>query len=467
MKVLKKTTAAIVAATTVSVVAPTQAATQPTSLVLNENYDVIDLSQSAQTAIAVANNSGVVLEEYTGTINLNEDRTEDIEITNYNKSHSYTVTSSNDAIATAIVKGEEVVITGKSSGTAVITVKNLTNNTTANVTVTVNGLTPTQPVEPVQPQVSGIILDKTTVAINLDKDRTEDVEIENYNRSHSYTVSSSDRSVATSVLNGNDLVITGHKVGTAVFTVKDLTNNTTAQVTVTVTQSQPSTPVPDKNVVTNLEGTYYISAKHSGKVLAVENGNSETVVTQQEKTDSAYQQWTLTEVSRGVYKITNQATGLVMDVAQGVTKDGAKIIQYKDVGSTNQQWRLIANLDGSYDIVSVRSGKYLDIEGASQERGANLIQWTNHDGENQNFVLECIDSINQGSSLVSLILDKNTVSIDLNQDRTEDVEIENYNRSHTYTVTSSFPYCLTACFAPFFLKIFNIILKSAPANQSS
>ena len=141
-------------------------------------------------------------------------------------------------------------------------------------------------------------------------------------------------------------------------------------------------------VKTSLEGTYYITAKHSGKVLTVENGNSETVVKQQEKTDSAYQQWTLTEVSRGGYKITNQATGLVMDVAQGATKDGAKMIQYKDVGSTNQQWRLIANSDGSYDIVSVRSGKHLDIEGASQENGANLIQWTSNGGANQKFVLE-------------------------------------------------------------------------------
>ena len=37
---------------------------------------------------------------------------------------------------------------------------------------------------------------------------------------------------------------------------------------------------------TSLAGTYYISAKHSGKVLTVENGNSGTMITQQDKQDS-------------------------------------------------------------------------------------------------------------------------------------------------------------------------------------
>lgn len=34
---------------------------------------------------------------------------------------------------------------------------------------------------------------------------------------------------------------------------------------------------------TSLAGTYYISAKHSGKVLTVENGNSGTMIIQQDK----------------------------------------------------------------------------------------------------------------------------------------------------------------------------------------
>lgn len=145
---------------------------------------------------------------------------------------------------------------------------------------------------------------------------------------------------------------------------------------------------------TSLAGTYYISAKHSGKVLTVENGNSGTMITQQDKQDSDYQKWTVRAVSNEVYQIQNLASGLVLDVAQGVISDGAKIIQYENVGSTNQQWQFVGHADGSYEITSVCSGKNLDVEGASQENGANLIQWIGNGGENQKFVLENSVSIN-------------------------------------------------------------------------
>lgn len=121
---------------------------------------------------------------------------------------------------------------------------------------------------------------------------------------------------------------------------------------------------------TGLAGTYYIQAKHSGKVLTVEDGNAGAVVTQQDKQDSDYQKWVVTETSNGIYKIMNRASGLVLDVAEGVTTDGANIIQYQNMDSGNQQWRIIGSADGSYEIVSVRSGKYLDVTRSQTQNGA-------------------------------------------------------------------------------------------------
>ena len=43
----------------------------------------------------------------------------------------------------------------------------------------------------------------------------------------------------------------------------------------------------------------------------------------------------------GYYTVANQLSGMVLDVRNKSTADGAQIIQYPSNGGTNQQWSLI------------------------------------------------------------------------------------------------------------------------------
>lgn len=50
--------------------------------------------------------------------------------------------------------------------------------------------------------------------------------------------------------------------------------------------------------------------------------------------------WSITSTDGNFYKITNQATGLVLEVNQGSTNDGAFLVQGTWTGATHQQWTI-------------------------------------------------------------------------------------------------------------------------------
>lgn len=50
--------------------------------------------------------------------------------------------------------------------------------------------------------------------------------------------------------------------------------------------------------------------------------------------------WKLEPTGDGYYYIVVQHSGKVLDVADGNTEDGAKIIQWSETGSDNQKWKL-------------------------------------------------------------------------------------------------------------------------------
>ena len=134
-------------------------------------------------------------------------------------------------------------------------------------------------------------------------------------------------------------------------------------------------------------GTYEIVARHSGKVIGI-NGGSTTAgatVTQQTYSGATYQQFVLTDLGNGYYKISpTSSTSMALDVNGASTTDGASIVQWNYGGSNNQQWQIVAN--GSYyNIKSRNSGKCLDVSGLSTADGASINQWTCGAGTNQQF----------------------------------------------------------------------------------
>jgi hypothetical protein len=85
------------------------------------------------------------------------------------------------------------------------------------------------------------------------------------------------------------------------------------------------------------------------------------------------------------YRITNRASGQVVDVQAPNLDDLAVVGQWSDNGTAWQQWRFLDAGNGNVRLQSVNSGKCVDITGASTADGAAVIQYTCHDRANQVF----------------------------------------------------------------------------------
>jgi len=143
---------------------------------------------------------------------------------------------------------------------------------------------------------------------------------------------------------------------------------------------------------TAFNGTYKITARHSGKSLDVQGfsladgGN----IHQWTYGGGNNQQWFVTDVGGGHYKIVSKHSGKALDVNGNSTADGANVYQWAYVGGTNQQWRIEPTSDGFHKITARHSGKALDVNGgaAATGDGANVHQWTYGGGTNQQWRLE-------------------------------------------------------------------------------
>ncbi|WP_199044483.1 RICIN domain-containing protein [Glycomyces salinus] len=82
---------------------------------------------------------------------------------------------------------------------------------------------------------------------------------------------------------------------------------------------------------------YRIKARHSGLCLQVANNNNGADITQESESDSASQQWSITDHG-GSVSLINRASGRAMDVWEYSTEDGARISQYEYTGNDNQRF---------------------------------------------------------------------------------------------------------------------------------
>ncbi|QHS59416.1 RICIN domain-containing protein [Chitinophaga agri] len=132
---------------------------------------------------------------------------------------------------------------------------------------------------------------------------------------------------------------------------------------------------------TGLDGTWLIQNRNSGKYMdlaaerVLENGGN---IQQWEYAGGNNQQFQLSHLGDGAYKITAVASGKVVDV-DAVSKDeGANVHQWDNVNGLNQQFVFVSSGDGYYKIIPKHSGKLVEVADASFSNGANVRQWGNN-----------------------------------------------------------------------------------------
>ena len=124
----------------------------------------------------------------------------------------------------------------------------------------------------------------------------------------------------------------------------------------------------------NLEdGIYTIGAAESKMVATISGAskNSGARIELQGNTYSDKEQFKITAVNDGWYKIENVLSGKALDVASASKENGAVLQQYNYNGTDAQLWRFIDSGNGSYFIRS-KLGTCLDCPSGSKNSGTKI-----------------------------------------------------------------------------------------------
>jgi len=134
---------------------------------------------------------------------------------------------------------------------------------------------------------------------------------------------------------------------------------------------------------------YYVVNKDSGLQVDVQGAskdNGATVFLWQAN-GQANQQWTLTELSKGIWTMVAAHSGSALDLYNFDSSENAPIKQWAYTGNPNQQW-LISAAGGSYTIKSNQSNKLLTA--ANDSTGTPLTQHSPGSGR-QNWYFNPVD----------------------------------------------------------------------------
>ncbi|HET8925673.1 MAG TPA: RICIN domain-containing protein [Candidatus Acidoferrum sp.] len=131
-------------------------------------------------------------------------------------------------------------------------------------------------------------------------------------------------------------------------------------------------------------GRYEIENFASGKVLDLNRQDQRTVV-QSSRTHALSQQWDITDAGNGFVIIRSAASGLVVDIDGGESRNGARVITSQPVGTDSQLWRIEAHGPGVR--FSSRLGKALDLPHGSHDDGVEYATWDKAGQDNQRFRL--------------------------------------------------------------------------------
>ena len=136
------------------------------------------------------------------------------------------------------------------------------------------------------------------------------------------------------------------------------------------------------NGVNNIAGTYYLQNLNSGLNMDVTGGTGATGdganIQQWNVAKTTNQQFKFEHLGDGTYKISAVHSGKVLDVAAINKDNGANIQQWTYYGTENQQFIAVNAGNGFYKLIAKHSGKVVEVAGASKALEANVQQWDNN-----------------------------------------------------------------------------------------
>jgi hypothetical protein len=77
----------------------------------------------------------------------------------------------------------------------------------------------------------------------------------------------------------------------------------------------------------------------------------------------------------GNYRVRNSNSNRYLVVTNGYAYNGAKVIQYDNIGQSDAEWDFMPETNGTFRIRNMNSGRFLAIDGGSLSNGANALQW--------------------------------------------------------------------------------------------
>jgi hypothetical protein len=131
-----------------------------------------------------------------------------------------------------------------------------------------------------------------------------------------------------------------------------------------------------------ITGTYFLQNRSSNLYMDVQGGTGATGdganIQQWNTAGTTNQQFKFDHLGDGTYKITAVHSGKVVDVS-GISKaDGANVFQYTYYGTPNQQFIMVPTNNGYYKLIAKHSGKVVEVAGCSAAAEANVQQWSNN-----------------------------------------------------------------------------------------
>jgi hypothetical protein len=129
---------------------------------------------------------------------------------------------------------------------------------------------------------------------------------------------------------------------------------------------------------------YRVTNRASGKVMDVMSASTadHAEVRQWTWNGGGNQRWVFQDAGDGYVRLVNQHSAKCLDVANGSTADGADIIQYTCGSGANQQFQMVTD-GSSFQLRARHSGKCLDVVGSGTGDGTDIQQYTCGDGGNQ------------------------------------------------------------------------------------
>jgi Glycosyl hydrolases family 43/Ricin-type beta-trefoil lectin domain-like len=99
----------------------------------------------------------------------------------------------------------------------------------------------------------------------------------------------------------------------------------------------------------------------------------------------------------GPHVLTNQNSGMAMDIAGASRAGGALVIQWPANGGANQEWALQPVTGNVFTVHNVNSGMCLDVPGSSGAQGVQLDQQACNGGASQEWALEAVGNYQSAS----------------------------------------------------------------------